>query len=216
MSSSGRKAGLQTGKEFGTNELLMRRQLDAELSQLAGSGPNREATVYRDKQGRKVDKLSEQLREQEGEAQRKSQIEQAQRDWGAGSVQKKEAQQRAADFAAIAAEPFARTSEDPRLEAQRRLTLRDGDPMAEYLRDKMAKKQRRDPEDTRRPGSASAVPSKPLYKGPNPTPNRFGLRPGYRWDAVDRSNGFEEKVLKRLNEKMSFNEEAYKWSVADL
>eukprot|EP01031_Cornospumella_fuschlensis_P036015 gene36015-43677_t len=212
MSSSGRKAGLQTGKEFGSNERLLRKELDQELSKLAGSGPNREATVYRDKYGRKVDKLSEQLREQEDEAKRKSQIEKAQKEWGAGSVQKQEAQERAAEFAAVVAEPFARSAEDPRLEAQRKAVLRDGDPMAEYLRDRVGKKRSRDDAS----GFTRAAPSKPTYKGPNPTPNRFGLRPGYRWDAIDRSNGFEDKVLKRMNEKASFNEEAYKWSVADL
>ncbi len=56
---------------------------------------------------------------------------------------------------------------------------------------------------------------KPTYSGSFP-PNRFGIRPGYRWDGVDRSNGFEKAWFTRQANKQATADEAYKWSVEDM
>lgn len=208
-----RRPGLQSGEEFGRHERELKRWREEELAQTtSGDKPNREATVYRDKLGRRVDGPSDQLRqEQRSESQRKERIAEAQYEWGRGSVQKKEARDAQEELAAVAAEPFARTADNPRLEKMRKEVILDGDPMAEYFQ--MKRKRKENEVSGNAKGGERA---KPLYSGPNPTPNRFNIRPGYRWDAIDRGNGFEARALRRRSEHEAFDEEAYKWAVSDL
>lgn len=76
------------------------------------------------------------------------------------------------------------------------------DPMLEYFRQKEREKQ----------GQTKA---KPVYKGPYP-PNRYNIRPGYRWDGVDRSNGFEKRLLEKEGAKKANEEDEYRWATRDM
>lgn len=42
-----------------------------------------------------------------------------------------------------------------------------------------------------------------------PLSNRYGIKPGYMWDGVDRSNGYEKRYLAKLNELKNQDQEEY-------
>lgn len=136
-------------------------------------------------------------------------IAKAQYEWGKGTVQKEIAQQARDELNELANEPFARTIDDPKIERIKKDTMRDGDPMAQYM---LSIQKKELVEKSIRTGK----PLKPIYKGPAPVPNRFGILPGYRWDGIDRGNKFEHILLTSSNSKNSLREDEYKWSVSDM
>uniref|UniRef100_A0A8D0GKQ2 BUD13 homolog n=1 Tax=Sphenodon punctatus TaxID=8508 RepID=A0A8D0GKQ2_SPHPU len=100
--------------------------------------------------------------------------------------------------------PLARYIDDQDLDQMLREQEREGDPMANFIKKKKAKESSKDKRE------------KPRYNGPAPPLNRFNIWPGYRWDGVDRSNGFEQQRFARLASKKAVQELAYKWSVEDM
>lgn len=218
--SSGHTAGIHSASSFGRAEHQLKRQREVELSEFNSKYGGKEETVYRDKRGKKLDMVNEFMKQQQNSSldSKKQLIDEAQYEWGKGSVQKEQLAAAKQDLLDMASAPFSRTVDDPKLERMRKEAIRDGDPMAQYLSEKQRKKKLTDDVGDLQQSSSSSkgVRKHPPYQGPLPAPNRFGIRPGYRWDAVDRGNQFEHRVMTAISNRGSLREDEYKWSVSDL
>ncbi|XP_067279101.1 BUD13 homolog [Pseudorasbora parva] len=161
-------------------------------------------TTFRDKSG-KIRNLKLERDELSRKAGEKAEKDEKYAQWGKGLAQGEMQQQNLTDAMREAQKPLARHIDDEDLDRMLREQERDGDPMAAMLRKKKDKNAK-----------LKGINEKPRYKGPPPPPNRFNLMPGYRWDGVDRSNGFEQKRYSRMADKKAVQEMAYKWSVEDM
>ncbi|KZT20936.1 hypothetical protein NEOLEDRAFT_1140105 [Neolentinus lepideus HHB14362 ss-1] len=155
-------------------------------------------TVYRDASGRKIDTKAE-MAEAARKKREREEREAKKMEWGKGLVQRDEQEKRREEMAKMKGRDLARYADDQELNELQKAEQRWEDPMAAFVTKKRSK-----------------GPKKPEYTGPPPPPNRFSIRPGYRWDGVDRSNGFEKKLFQRINEKKRTRLESYQWSVDDM
>lgn len=204
--ASGATAGLQAAELLRRENAQTRDRQETFYKTLdpAVSGKHAE-TVYRDKEGRKIDPKMERARKREEE--RRKDEENAQfMEWGRGVAQTKQVHERVSDELYEMSKPLARYADDEDLEKMLREREREGDPMLAFIRSKKVVQATQEGRPRK---------EKPSYKGSFP-PNRFGLRPGYRWDGVNRSNGFEKAWFSREANKMATSDEAYKWSVEDM
>ncbi|KZV84662.1 hypothetical protein EXIGLDRAFT_654806 [Exidia glandulosa HHB12029] len=157
-----------------------------------------EQTVYRDAAGRKIDAKAERA-EAARRRREQEELEARKMEWGKGLVQRDEQERLRQELEKEKTRGMARYADDEDLNNDQRGQMRWNDPAAAFLTKKSGK-----------------GPRKPEYSGPPPPPNRFGIKPGYRWDGVDRGNGFEKKLFLRTNERRRVKDEAYSWSVDDM
>jgi len=155
-------------------------------------------TVYRDSSGRKIDTKA--ARAEAARLKREREEKEARKmEWGKGLVQKDEEEKKKMELEKLKGKAFARHADDADLNEEQKAKELWNDPAAAFLTTKKSK-----------------GPRKPQYTGPTPPPNRFGIKPGYRWDGVDRGNGFEKKLFQSKNEKRRKGAESYQWSVDDM
>uniref|UniRef100_A0A8C6GY80 BUD13 homolog n=1 Tax=Mus spicilegus TaxID=10103 RepID=A0A8C6GY80_MUSSI len=195
---SGAKTGLVTDVQREHQELKKQDQDTTDL----GAQFEFTETVFRDKSGRKRNLKLERL-EQRRKAEKDSERDELYAQWGKGLAQSRQQQQNIEDAMKEMQKPLARYIDDEDLDRMLREQEREGDPMANFIKKNKAKENKN-------------KKVKPRYSGPAPPPNRFNIWPGYRWDGVDRSNGFEQKRFARLASKKAVEELAYKWSVEDM
>jgi len=214
--SSGHKSGIQSSSDFAMAEKKLRKRQKDELAKHNANAETGE-TIYRDASGKKrtvnAQHDEEQLRLMEEEKAEK------QRQANKGTYQKLQQEAKLHELEMASSMALSRSVNDVQMEDRKKAIIRDGDPMAMYAWKKQPEEQEAAVAVSSGGNSgsgAAAVKLKPMYKGPQPKANRYGIRPGYRWDGIDRGNGFEDKVLEHLHSKGRKKEEAYKWSSADM
>jgi pre-mRNA-splicing factor CWC26 len=193
----GIQPGLQTGAQVAAQ---IKRQKEAErkrfLEDADGQLGQGQETIYRDASGRIINvamKRAEARKKAEEEAAKEAAAIEARK----GDVQRAEQAKRKEELADAKFLPVARYADDADLNEELKERDRWNDPAAQFL---SKKKQ------------GKSVTGKPLYAGPAP-PNRYGIRPGYRWDGVDRGNGFEKDYFAAQNRRKNLKDLDYAWQM---
>ncbi|ELU41933.1 Bud13 domain-containing protein [Rhizoctonia solani AG-1 IA] len=211
------RAGLMTADQLKKSMPKKKKPTKEEIDEAAAAAA--QETVYRDASGRKIDTKAERA-EAARKKREREELEAKKMEWGKGLVQREEEEKRRLELEkektrgmaryvdpVVADNGFpihivfliVRYADDVDLNAEQKAQERWNDPAAAFLTNKKSK-----------------GPKKPEYQGPPPPPNRFGIKPGYRWDGVDRGNGFEKKYFQKQNERMRRGAEAYEYSVDDI
>ncbi|XP_023316118.1 BUD13 homolog [Trichogramma pretiosum] len=158
-----------------------------------------QSTVVRDRKTGRKRNLEREAEYHHEKQQEQEEINAKYAQWGRGLKQSDDHMSKLQQDLKEMDKPLARYADDEDLEKELKSRDRDDDPMLAYIKEKEIKEGKR----------------APSYSG-SFMPNRFGIKPGFRWDGVDRSNGYENKWFEQQNMKKAVKEEAYKWSIADM
>jgi pre-mRNA-splicing factor CWC26 len=193
----GTHAGLQSGAAVKAQfEKRKREEREAWEREQGKHGKVPKETVYRDATGRRID-ISMRRAEAKKELDEKARKEREEKEMQKGDVQRVERKRRREELDEARFMPVARKIDDVDMNAELKERDRWNDPAAQFLSQKEKGK------------SASG---KPLYRGAA-APNRYGIRPGHKWDGVDRGNGWEAERFKAMNRALRNKDLEYTWQM---
>lgn len=193
--SSGALPGLQSAAAVSAAITAKRK---AEMAAFAKLDPSKtgkdQETIYRDASGRIIS-----VAMMRADARKKLEAEEAAKRAAEeslkGAVQIREREERKQQLDEARYMPFSRYADDKELNEELKQRERWEDPALGFLETKKEKVSKS---------------GKPLYQGACP-PNRYGIRPGHRWDGVDRSTGFEKKWFAARNAKRDREQAMHNW-----
>jgi len=193
-----RKSGLISGTEIQrqvAEEEKLAREARAKLDPVAaGKGAE---TIYRDKKGRPLTMLNKLLNPESIGVEEEY-------EWGGGKKDREVEEEKKRFEEEEKGKPYRGTTlDDEKLNQEYRDAVRFGDPMAHLLARRLEKKKKKNKS------------LKKEYTGFCP-PNRFGIRPGYEWDGVDRSNHYEANLFTTINERSAQEELALRVAQEDM
>jgi pre-mRNA-splicing factor CWC26 len=212
------RGGLQTAEETARLEAAARarRAIDSKASKGMRKA-EAEETVYRDATGRRID-ISMKRAEARAAEQEKLRQERREKEEAMGEVQRREKEERKQAVEEAKFLGVARYADDEGMNEEMKGVGRWGDPMAGYVSEK---KTRAVMEGTNRGDKRGEETTsitlarsqrKKEYQGAA-MPNRYGIRPGWRWDGVDRGNGFEKEWFQARGKKSRNENLEYQWQM---
>lgn len=197
---SGARAGLQTAEQTAAMVKAQEKRRKAEAALYrdpASADAKNQETIYRDASGRIINVAMKRAEARRAEEEKREKEERA-REALMGDVQRQQREARKQELQEVKAMPVARTIEDETLNDELRARERWNDPAAGFL--------------TQTAGPGKSLTGRPLYQGAF-QPNRYGIRPGHRWDGVDRGNGFEKEWFAARNKKGRIEALDYQWQM---
>ncbi|KAH7327833.1 Pre-mRNA-splicing factor of RES complex-domain-containing protein [Stachybotrys elegans] len=197
--SDGTHAGLQSAAAVSA-QLKRRQREEQEDFEQHRKSEKEEETVYRDATGRRID-ISMKRAEARRAAAEAEEKERLKLEAMKGDVQLEEARRRRQQLDDAKVMTFARTADDEDMNRELKEKERWNDPMMQYLGQEKEKS-----------GKGKASKRRPVYMGAAP-PNRYGIKPGYRWDGVDRGTGFEAERFKAINRRERNKDLDYSWQM---
>lgn len=200
----GKVSGLQDAKTLKRENDAFKERQDKLFREMRPELLGRDAEiVVRDRRGRNKNFEKEVEEDRQKAAHEEARKKEYDR-WGKGLKQVADLERRYQEQMHEASKPLARSADDDDLQQHLKQQERLDDPMLEYMRKKKKDEDRK-----------KGVMEMPKYQGQF-ADNRYNIPPGYRWDGVDRSNGYEKKYFSMISSKKSIEEEAYRYSTEDM